>query len=49
MKEDIYREDLNPDIIAKLYVGKTMFIVDEEVFPLKNYNKENLFREYQFT
>lgn len=46
IKEGIYREDLNPDIIAKMYVGKTMIIVDEDVFPLKNYNKENLFKEY---
>ncbi len=46
IKEGFYREDLNADIIAKLYVGKTMIVVDEDLFPLKNYNKENLFKEY---
>jgi len=45
-KQGLYREDLNPDIIAKLYVGKTMVIVDETTFPLRDYNRENLFLEY---
>ena len=44
--EGVYRENLNSDIIAKLYVGKTMLIVDEDVFPLKDYNKEKLYLEY---
>ena len=44
--EGLYRENLNSDIIAKLYVGKTMLIVDEDVFPLKDYNKEKLYLEY---
>ncbi len=45
-KEGFYREGINPDIIAKLYVGKTMIVVDEELFPLKDYNREQLFKEY---
>ncbi len=44
--QGIYREDVNADIVAKLYVGKTSLVVDEELFPLRDYNKENLFREY---
>jgi Transcriptional regulator len=44
--EGLYRENLNSDIIAKLYVGKTMLVVDEDVFPLKDYNKEKLYLEY---
>jgi len=44
--EGLYRKNLNTDIIAKLYVGKTMLIVDEDVFPLKDYNKEKLYLEY---
>ncbi len=44
--EGLYRKDLNTDIIAKLYVGKTLLIVDEDVFPLKDYNKEKLYLEY---
>ena len=46
IKEGLYRNDLNPDIVAKLYVGKTLIVVDEEVFPLKEYNRENLYKEY---
>jgi len=46
VKEGVYRKEINSDIIAKLYVGKTSIIVDEDIFPLRNYNKENLFREY---
>lgn len=46
IKEGFYRNDLNPEIVAKLYVGKTMVIVDESIFPLKDFNKENLFKEY---
>ena len=46
ISEGLYRKDLNTDIIAKLYVGKTLLIVDEDVFPLKDYNKENLYLEY---
>lgn len=44
--EGLYRKNLNTDIIAKLYVGKTLLIVDEDVFPLKDYNKEKLYLEY---
>ncbi len=46
IKEDLYRGDLNPDIVAKLYVGKNSLIVDEKLFPLKDYNTEKLFKEH---
>ncbi len=46
IEQGVYREEVRPDIIAKLYVGKTMFLIDEEVFPLRDYNKENLFKEH---
>lgn len=46
ISEGVYRDDFNADIVAKLYVGKTMLVIDEGLFPLKNYNKENLFKEY---
>lgn len=47
-KEGLYRTDVDSDIIAKLYVNKTMVMVDESIFPLAEYNRENLFREYIF-
>ncbi len=46
IKQKVYRKDVNPDIIAKLYVGKTSIITDEDVFPLRNYKKDTLFRQY---
>jgi len=45
-KEGIYRKDVNPDIIAKLYVSQNFLIVDEDLFPLKNYDRENLFNQF---
>ena len=46
MEEGLYRENLDADIIAKLYVGKTLAVIDEEVFPLTQYNREQLYIEY---
>lgn len=42
----IYRNNMNPDIIAKLYVGKSFILVDERVFPVTEYNREKLFLEF---
>lgn len=42
----IYRENLNPDIIAKFYVGKSLILVDESIFPVMEYNREKLFIEF---
>jgi hypothetical protein len=41
-----YRADINPDVIAKLYVGKSFLLVDEEIFPVKEYERQRLFREF---
>jgi AcrR family transcriptional regulator len=46
IKEGLYREQADADIIAKLYVGKTMILTDETMFPLRDYDREKLFREY---
>lgn len=46
IKEGIYREEFHPEIIVKLYVGKTQVVIDEDIFPLRQYNKENLFKEH---
>jgi len=44
--QGVYRKDVNPDIIAKLYAGKTSIITDEDVFPLRDYKKDTLFKQY---
>ena len=46
MQQGVYRSDMNPDVVAKLYVAKTSFVADEELFPMKDYNLEDLFREF---
>jgi len=45
-KEGLYRTDLNKDIIAKLYVGKTNIVVDEDLFPLAEYKRDELYNEF---
>ncbi len=44
--DGLYRSDFNIDVIAKLYVRKSMIIVDEKLFPLTSYSREALFTEY---
>ncbi|MEN0003486.1 MAG: TetR/AcrR family transcriptional regulator [Bacteroidota bacterium] len=46
IRQGVYRQGINPDIIAKLYVAKTSLVADEELFPLGQYNLEELFKEY---
>lgn len=46
IQEGLYRNNLDTHVIAKLYVGKTMFVADDEAFPLKEYHREDLFQEY---
>lgn len=45
-KEEIYRDDVRSDIIAKLYVSQNFQIVDEDLFPLKEYDREKLFNQF---
>jgi len=45
-EQGIYRTDINADILAKMYVMGTFAVVDEDLFPLKDYNKEKLFIEF---
>jgi len=46
VKEGVYRKNLNPDIISKLYVAQALQISDESLFPLKKYKMESLIREF---
>jgi AcrR family transcriptional regulator len=43
VSQGLYRADLDPDIIARLYVGKTRVVVDEDIFPLDTYKREHLY------
>jgi len=44
--QGVYRADVNAEILAKMYVMSTFSLVDEEIFPLKDFNKEKLFIEF---
>ncbi len=46
MDQGLYRENLNPEIIAKLYVAKTSMVADKDFFPSAEYNMGTLFQEY---
>lgn len=46
IKQALYRINMNPDIISKLFVGKTSLVVDEELFPIRDYNLGDLYKEY---
>lgn len=46
IEEELYRNDINPDIIAKLYANMTVFLTDEKLFPSKDYQRDVLFKEF---
>ena len=43
--EGMYRQDMNPDIVARLYISKSSSAADQECFPLTDYPVEELFIE----
>jgi len=43
MKEGIYRKEINPKIIAKLYIGVMQHIFDINFFPLTEYNSSEIY------
>lgn len=45
IEQGLYRSDLHPDVIAKLYVGNTLLITEEDNFSEQSYNMELVFRE----
>ena len=45
MRENIYRNDLNPDIIANLYVSTTDNVMNGEIFPWPAYKFQEVFFE----
>lgn len=44
IEERLYRENLDPDILAKMYVAKVRAIMEESVFPKRKYNYKQLLR-----
>lgn len=46
IKDGIYRNDLDTDIIAKLYMTKALIMIDDELFPDEKYDKTKVFVEH---
>lgn len=44
--QGVYRDNIDSDIIAKIYVAMTFLMVEEDVFPQKEYQKERLFHMF---
>lgn len=44
VREGYYASDINPDIIAKLYMQQSLSITNEDFFPLSDYQRSELFR-----
>jgi AcrR family transcriptional regulator len=46
IQEGLYRTDVDADIIAKLYVAKSLCILDDALFPPKQYSKTVLYKQF---
>lgn len=46
IKEGLYREDLNVDVIAKIYMAKMDVTFDSTIFPPKEISFSEVYREY---
>jgi len=45
LKESFYRANVDPDVIAKLYVSMCFSVDEERVFPAKDYNRSHVISE----
>ena len=46
MEEGLYRDDIDADIIANLYVGMTMMVIDRGVFPAQDRPLSEILRQH---
>ena len=46
VEEELYRNDFDADIVAKLYAAQTFLLVEETLFPLRKYDKKHLMNEF---
>lgn len=45
IKEGLYRENLNPEIVAKIYVARIDLILDPELFPIEQFTFVDVYKE----
>ena len=46
VKEEYYRDDLNSDVISKIYILAVEILLNQELFPTKQYSYINIYREF---
>ena len=46
IRQGLYRDDFNPDIVAKFYAARTEIVVSQEVFPFPKYTVMDVYAEY---
>lgn len=46
IKEGVYRKNVNPEIISKLYLAQALQISSEKLFPQSDFKMEDLIREF---
>jgi TetR/AcrR family transcriptional regulator, cholesterol catabolism regulator len=46
IQEGLYRADIDADIISKLYVTKSLSILDNDLFPSNRYSKTVLYKQF---
>ena len=44
--QGLYRTEINADIAARIYVEGSHVVMDEDVFPMKDYKKEEIVKEF---
>ncbi|MEM9884758.1 MAG: TetR/AcrR family transcriptional regulator [Bacteroidota bacterium] len=45
-KQGLYRSEINADIASRIYVEASHVVMDEDVFPMKKYKKEEIVKEF---
>ncbi|MEL7162402.1 MAG: hypothetical protein AAFN92_16710, partial [Bacteroidota bacterium] len=46
MEEGLYRNDLDPEIVADFYTGMMFMIIDTTVFPAQDRNLSDILRQH---
>lgn len=46
IKQGFYRNDFNPDVVAKIYAARTEIVVSQDVFPFPKYSVMDVYAEY---
>ncbi len=46
IEQGLYRDDFNPDIVAKFYSARTEIVINQEIFPFPKYTVMDVYSEY---